>query len=152
MHYNQATSQADGVLDVLVAHNTIVYNGSQGIKLHQGDRDTVVNNLVAFNGDLNNQSQINVEVAGVGHGTHSVIKNNLTWSPTASRAGIEDEVGVIKSGNVVADPKLVSATDWHLQGSSPAAGLGLPASSQSPDYDGVTRGTPPDAGAYEVVP
>jgi parallel beta-helix repeat protein len=135
-----------GVYDVVVTNNTVVYNGSQGIKLHQGDRNIVVNNVVAYNGDLNNQAQIRTET---GSGPNNQILNNLTWSPTASRAGIQNAGGAITSGNVIGNPLLVSSTDWHLQAGSPAIGLALKSYVWGSDYDGRTWGAAPDAGAYE---
>lgn len=44
------------------------------------------------------------------------------------------------------------ANDFHLAVGCPAVGAGDPASFPVADADGVPRGSPPDAGAYEAVP
>jgi parallel beta-helix repeat protein len=138
-----------GVYDVVVTGNTAVYNGSQGIKLHQGDRNIIVNNVVAFNGDRNNQAQIRIETENGGSGTNHQIRNNVTYSTTASRAGIQNN-GSQMSGNIIADPKLMGVpSDLHLQSASPAIGLALRSYVWGRDYDGRTRDAAPDAGAYE---
>jgi Right handed beta helix region len=148
LHDNNGT----GVFDVVVTHNTVVYNGSQGILLNNGDRNIVANNLLAFNGDLNTQKQLRIvgtTAQGITNGNHHQILNNLTWSPTASRAGIANENGSPMSGNIVSDARLVSAADFHLQAGSPAIGLALQSYTWGTDYDGRSWTTPPDAGAYE---
>ena len=42
-------------------------------------------------------------------------------------------------------------TDLHLQVASPCIGAGATGTGVTEDYDGVTRGSPPDIGAYEYV-
>ena len=43
-------------------------------------------------------------------------------------------------------------TDLHLLVGSPCIGAGAVGTGVTDDYDGVTRGSPPDCGAYEYVP
>jgi hypothetical protein len=133
-------------------HNTAVYNGSSGLLINNGDRNIVANNLFAYNGDLNNQKQIRIVgsgAQGVSNGSNHQIRNNLTYSTTASRAGIANEAGAVVSGNVIADAMLMGAGDLRLQTGSPAIGLGLSTYTWGKDYDGRTRDASPDAGAYE---
>ncbi len=50
------------------------------------------------------------------------------------------------------DPAFVTpGSDFHLQVSSPCRGAGATGTGITDDYDGVTRGDPPDIGAYEYV-
>jgi hypothetical protein len=147
-------NNGSGVYDVVVAHNTFVYNGAAGLLLNNGDRNIVVNNLFHQNGDRNPNSQIRIVGSGAQgllNGNNHQILNNLTYSSTASRAGIDNENGSLLSGNLIANPLLVSATDWHLQAGSPAIGLGR-AGYIILDYDGKTRALAPAVGAYEFVP
>lgn len=62
--------------------------------------------------------------------------------------------GTADKNSVVGDPKFVSATDLHLQTTSPAIGKGLVFSGRflaAEDYDLYQRGTKQDCGAYEVA-
>jgi hypothetical protein len=130
-----------------VTHNTIVRNGSTGIllALEAGVGNVIANNIVADNGLTYNYKQIRWK-----HGEAQVL-NNIVWSPTASKSGMEPlGGGSTQSGNLLLDPLVaVKWTDLHLQAGSPAVGLGLPAYSVSPDFDGNARDAAPDAGAYE---
>lgn len=134
-----------GVFDVLVTHNTMAENGSTGLLVDDGDRITVANNIAAENGAATGQKQIRV-IAG----NNNRVYNNLTYSTTSSRAGIENTTSSTLSGNVVGNPLfLFGYGDLHLQAGSPALGLGLPAYVWGADYDGGPRDSAPDAGAYE---
>jgi hypothetical protein len=130
-----------------VAHNTIVRNGSTGIllALEGGVGNIIANNIVADNSLTYNYKQIRWKSG------QAQVLNNITWSPTSTKNGIEAlGGGSTASGNVSSDPLVVTPwTDLHLQAGSPAVSLGLPAHSVSPDYDGVARDATPDAGAYE---
>jgi len=81
----------------------------------------------------------------------SFILNNLTWSPNASRSGIElGGTGYTVSRNIIGNPLFGAPySDLRLRSGSPAIGLALPTYSVSPDYDGTTRDGSPSAGAYE---
>lgn len=135
-----------GVFDVVVAHNTVVGNGSTGILVNDGDRNTLVNNVVVGNGDATGQAQIRVLA-----GDANRVWSNLTWHATASgRRGIENTTGSAVSGNVVADPRFRSATDLRLQTGSPAIDAGLTGwTIDGTDYTGKARDAKPDLGAYE---
>jgi parallel beta helix pectate lyase-like protein len=131
-----------------VTGNTIVRNGSTGIlvAVNAGLGNVIANNVLADNGIKYNYKQIRIKT-GTGH----QIINNIVWSPTASRSGIEQMVtGNTVTGNLTSDPLFVSNySDLHLRSGSPAMGLALPTYSVSPDYDGTTRDGSPSAGAYE---
>jgi parallel beta-helix repeat protein len=143
-----------GVFDVVITHNTIVGNGSVGILLNEGDRNTAANNVVVGNGDARNYGQIRIRPSTVSPGTNNRVYNNLTWHPTdPSRAGIMNETSnpAVVSGNVIANPRFVSyLTDFRLQLGSPAISLGLSNFGQTVDYEGKPRDSSPDAGAYEL--
>jgi parallel beta-helix repeat protein len=144
-----------GVYDVVVAHNTIVGNGSTGILINDGDRNTLVNNIVVNNGDQTGQDQIRV-LAGNGN----KVWNNLTWHATASdRRGIENTTSSEMASNVVADPLLVSYVldpglmNLRLTAGSPAINIGRTGFTfGGKDYAGKTRDANPDVGAYEHSP
>ena len=137
-----------GVFDVLVAHNTVVGNGSTGILVNDGDRMTLVGNLAVDNGDRTRQRQIRVR-----SGNGNKIWNNLTWhASNSSRAGIENATSSEMGGNRIADPLFVSSTDFRLRAGSPAIGLDLTGYVAGPDYAGVGRDGRADAGAFEYGP
>lgn len=50
---------------------------------------------------------------------------------------------------VVGNPAFVGGLDYHLTGSSAARNAGVALAEVTTDKDGVTRGNPPDIGAYE---
>jgi parallel beta helix pectate lyase-like protein len=134
-----------GVFDVLVTHNTVVGNGSTGILVNDGDRMTLANNIAAHNGDKTSQRQIRILA-----GNNNKAFNNVTFHPTASRAGIENSTASQLARNVIGDPRFVSLPgDLHLQAQSAAIDKGDPSFPAGPDYDGKTRGSSPDAGAFE---
>lgn len=133
-----------GVYDVVVAHNTVVGNGSTGILVNDGDRITLVNNVAINNGDKTNQAQMRVLA-----GNQNKVYNNLTWHSSGSRTGIENRTSSTMSGNRIGNPLFLSSTDFRLQAGSPAIGLGLTNWTFGLDYAGYARDAAPDAGAYE---
>jgi parallel beta-helix repeat protein len=135
-----------GVYDAVVAHNTVVGNGSTGILVNDGDRNTLVNNIAVGNGDQTGQSQIRVL-----SGSANKIWNNLTWHVTSSsRAGIENTTASELTDNRIGNPLLVSyPADLRLQAGSPAINMGLAGWTFGADYAGKPRNSAPDVGAYE---
>jgi hypothetical protein len=130
-----------------VVHNTIVRNGSTGIllALEAGTGNVIANNIVADNGLTYSYKQIRYK-----SGTGNQILNNITWSPNATRSGMETMGNNNVSGNIEQNPAFMSPYgDLDLQSGSPAIDLGLSAYSVSPDYEGTARSGTPDAGAYE---
>jgi hypothetical protein len=49
----------------------------------------------------------------------------------------------------VANPRFISATDYHLQSGSPAIGAGIAFANLTRDFDGALRQKRPTIGAYE---
>jgi Right handed beta helix region len=142
-------SGGGAINNIKVVHNTVVNNGSTGILIaaNNGTGNVIANNISANNGRVFNYKQIRIK-----SGTNkSFIQNNLTWSPNASRSGIElGGTGNTVSRNIIGNPLFVAPySDLHLRSGSPAIGLALPTYSVSPDYDGITRDGSPSAGAYE---
>ena len=132
-----------GVFDVVVAHNTVVGNGSTGILVNDGDRNTLVNNIAVGNGDKTGQDQIRVV-----SGNANKIWNNLTWHASApSRAGIENTTGSEMTGNRIANPLLEG--DLRLHMGSTAINMGLTGWTFGVDFAGKIRDAAPDVGAYE---
>ena len=140
-----SNSDATAAKHVLVAHNTVAFNGSTGLLFNDGDNNIAVNNIFVFNGEARDQKQIRVLA-----GNNNQVRNNLTYSPISSLADIDNQTSSPMSGNVVAQPQFVdkAADDYHLDASSPAVGLGLPGYATD-DYDGKARDASPDAGAFE---
>jgi copper-binding protein NosD len=133
-----------------VTGNTIVGNGSTGILVatNAGGENVIANNVIANNGITYSYKQIRIHSGA----NNNKILNNIVWSPTASRSGIEIASGTSNtiSGNPERDPQfMASYSDLHLRDGSPAIGLGLSAYSVSPDFEGITRDGSSSAGAYE---
>jgi hypothetical protein len=99
----------------------------------------IVNNIVAFN------VQYGVRTSGLS-GTGNQVNNNIVFGQTDN---LGTTSGLSLSGNQITDPKLVSASDPHLQSTSPAIGAALDAYAPIDDYDGVLR-SDPDIGAFEA--
>jgi hypothetical protein len=74
-------------------------------------------------------------------------------APTANKNCVYGTTSETGTNAVTDDPLLVNpgADDFHLQSDSPCRGVGATGLGVTEDYDGVTRGSPPDIGAYEYV-
>jgi hypothetical protein len=70
--------------------------------------------------------------------------NNLWHSERAPRS-----TAPATSYGTIANPRFVSATDYHLQSDSPAIGAGTAFGGLTRDFDGMLRPKPPAIGAYE---
>ena len=57
----------------------------------------------------------------------------------------------IKAGWVAQKGPYAGDDDFHLKSTSPAINKGRPADAGTFDFDGLVRGSPPDAGAYELA-
>lgn len=151
LHDNTYDGSNNGVFDVVVTHNTIVANGSTGLLLNDGDRNTVANNILMGNGDGSGQAQLRVQ-----DGSQQVVRYNVTWHPTAtSRRGIDNSGSStsVMGPNLIADPLFVSAySDLRLQSGSPAISYRDSAYQQLLDYGFFVRDAAPDAGALEYRP
>jgi trimeric autotransporter adhesin len=90
---------------------------------------------------------------------------NDLYFPTANAQGIVGRVGATEAAtladyrtasnqetsSISADPLYVSATDLHIQPTSPAFNVGTPIAAVTTDIDGNLRTTQPDIGADEIV-
>jgi hypothetical protein len=70
--------------------------------------------------------------------------NNLWYSEGAPRSA-----GPVMKYGTIANPRFISAKNYHLQHGSPAVGTGLPRVGLTRDFDGALRSRPPAIGAYE---
>jgi hypothetical protein len=53
------------------------------------------------------------------------------------------------SFGIIANPRFISATNYHLRKGSPAIGTGIPFGGLTSDHDAAPRRNPPTIGAYE---
>ena len=132
-----------------VVNNTIVKN-SVGIRVAAG----IATSQQVYENNLLYSNQVGLEVDFGSSGNYPTWKNNLVYGGTTKYMGIPDQTGT--NGNISANPKLLSAGNFHEQTGSPATNAGdnsapgLPTS----DFDGnprVQQGTV-DIGAYEFFP
>ena len=103
----------------------------------------LVNNII-YQPAYAGTARQNVYICGGGSiGTLSG-SNNLWYSERAPRS----TAPVTKYGTI-ANPRFVSATDYHLQSGSPAIGAGIIFGGLTRDFDGTLRPKLPAIGAYE---
>jgi hypothetical protein len=132
---NNATNGGNVVFSIGGANSTATFenitfatNGGQSILCQPGN---TVRNVISF-------------------GNPSPPSNDCV----VSYSDIEAGYGGVNNHNVTMDPQFVSATDFHLQATSPVRGLGDPANALPLDIDLQPRpqpaGTAPDLGADEV--
>ena len=73
------------------------------------------------------------------------------YGSTSSTFHCDIQGGYPGTNNINADPKFVSATDFHLKADSPCLGAGTHTGAPEADKDGNTRPSPPSIGAYEYI-
>jgi hypothetical protein len=142
---------ADGVL---VTQNTVTASGRSGIIVAgdteaSSDRNVVVNNISAFNGELGIRSSWDGPT-----GTGDVVRSNVLFGNTAGDRPVGEYAAGLNVGtNRIADPRFVnrSGRNYRLQPSSPALGAAVARYSLQRDFTGRKRpqGRGPDIGAYE---
>lgn len=173
-----AVNQSDAtIVQNVIAGNTSAQNGGAVYVLPpSGTRgaffvnNTFVNNLGSDSslwlGGFDSQVQLTNNIISV-NSTLPGILCDTTYSTTppvldhndvfnaggpAVQGSCSSAIG--SSGNISADPKFVSSTDFHLQATSPAVDAGNNAAPSLPatDFDGLPRinGTVVDLGAYEL--
>lgn len=125
---------------VVVNHNTIVGNGRGGVIVaDESTGSLIANNIVSDNNEYGIRAY---ELTGTGNEA----VGNLVWNQEVNTTG----TGMTFTGTTVSDPLFAGASDYHLEGSSPAVeAAGSPTISD--DIEGVPRGNPSDLGAYEYV-
>jgi hypothetical protein len=103
----------------------------------------LVNNII-YQPAYAGTAKQNVYICGGGSiGTLSG-SNNLWYSARALRSAAP-----VTNYGTIANPRFVSATDYHLQNGSPAVGRGIAIAGLTTDFDGAPRAKPPAIGAYE---
>lgn len=135
-----------GANDVLVAHNTIVRNGTGGlIWAEDSSRSTFTNNIVAFNTGY----AVNAHLLT---GRHNVARDNLAFGN--SRGEWNDNGLLVTRRNRVADPMFAGSDDYRLRRGSPAVDAGSAQHVVPRDHAGNRRpqGAGPDIGAHEQRP
>ena len=134
--------------NVTVTENTSVNNGAQGAVVW-GDHNVFVNNVLYNNNNLSGGAAAGAQ-AGLYSGTANLVDHNLTFDPTGN-SGWDNPAGCCMTNNMQADPLFVSPSglNWHILSTSPAIGFGNMSYIQAVDKDGVSRGSSPDAGAYQ---
>lgn len=142
---------ADGVL---VTQNTIIRSGRSGVivagdERNASERDLIVNNIVAYNGELGIRSSWDGPT-----GAWNVVRNNVIFGNAAgNRPTGRYAKGLAAGANRIADPRFVNTAsgDYHLLASSPARDKALARYSLARDFAGQRRpqGAGPDIGAFE---
>lgn len=103
----------------------------------------LVNNIV-YQPAYTGTAKQNVYICGGGSiGTLSG-SNNLWYS-----ARTPGSTAPATRFGIIANPRFISATDYHLQKGSPAIGAGIPFGGLTSDHDAAPRRNPPAIGAYE---
>jgi hypothetical protein len=112
--------------------------GSSGmaISLYSGEPQSTTQMHV----DYNTYYRINNNLQIIGSGTKSYYMN--------SQAALVSDLGWETHGKFV-NPNLTSATDYHLQTSSPVIHAGVSTGVYATDKDGVAWSNPPSMGCYE---
>ena len=134
--------------NVTVTENTSVNNGAQGAVVW-GDHNVFVNNILYNNNNLSGGAAAGAQ-AGLYSGTANLVDHNLTFDPTGN-SGWDNPTGCCMTNNKQADPLFLSPSglNWHILSTSPAIGFSNMSYIQALDKDGVSRGSSPDAGAYQ---
>lgn len=134
--------------------NNLIFDCDQGI-LVGGDSggnavsDAVVNNNIVIDCRVGVQ-----ELPSPYTGAGNEYDSNIFFGYTL--LSYKDGGSVPLTNTITSNPQLVNyqidgSGDYHLTSGSPAIGEGTATGAPEKDYDGVTRGSPPDIGPYEYV-
>jgi Right handed beta helix region len=134
----------------VVTQNTIVRNGRSGVIVGgedtRSDGNTIVNNIVCFNGEQGIRTFWGGPV-----GLRNVASNNLVYG---NPQGVVVGKGLRVSGTLTDHPGFVDAPrgDYRLQADSPAVDGATVGTTMPSDRDGRRRpqGAAPDLGAFEL--
>lgn len=153
----------------VIENNVFVNNPTRAINLTLpiGNQPRVINNTfvgntVAIREDNRVDASIHIYrnniIDGNGTGLEDdfgsasdapVWQNNLMFNNTTDYNGIPSLNGIM--GNLVGDPRFVSATDFHITSGSAAIGAGSPLLAPADDFDGNFRPSSSiDIGAFQV--
>jgi hypothetical protein len=138
--------------DLIVASNTSVYNGKSGIIVSgsgslTSDRNLLVNNIVAFNGEFGIRTYF---ASAVGSG--NAARNNLGYqNNNGDFATGSQAYGITWTNSMSGNPAFLSSTNFRLNSGSAAVDKGMTQYAPSADYDGRARpnGSAADVGAFE---
>lgn len=156
-----ALAVKDDSVGCLIIHNTIIVSGATayGIGLIQNTNTWIYNSIICRSDT--NGGFIRVLAAGVtgfyaDYNDYWQSSGTYKWFWSGSSKTTLALWRTACSGDanaVVGDPAFTTAyTDLHIGSGSAAIELGDYDDLIPTDFDGVTRGDPPDAGAYEYVP
>lgn len=130
----------------ILCYNCLVYDNARGVDILGSCVDAAVYFLTLFS---NSSDAVNI-AAGANNTQvfNSIFRlngGNLVNAGTGTDSG--------NNLNSATDPQFVDPTgfNFHLLSGSPARGGGTAIAGIGTDYDGVTRGNPPDIGAYQYV-
>lgn len=139
--------QYTGATNDIVANNTVIHNGYGGVSLGKPGSGFVTAAGTSNIRFVNNIAANNAEFGFKTYDTTSVLSNNNTYGNVSGST-----YGTFASNTVTSltNPLFISATDFHLQGTSPAINVGDTAYTPPTDYDGKTR-TTADLGAYGYI-
>ena len=96
---------------------------------------------------------------GIYDESSTILINDILYGDTGGEIGgisqtatyCDIQGGYAGTGNIDADPLFVSASDLHLQASSPCLGMGTQSGAPATDIAGTTRPNPPSIGAYDIA-
>ena len=128
-NYNGIRWSANGTLTNSSIRNNIIHSWDQNaiyISKQGGESASMTNVNITYNCFYNNGS------------------NSVYLDGTISQTNVD-----ISTGNITTNPLLISATDYHLNTSSPADGAGIAPTLNAKDYDELIWGSPPAIGCYE---
>ena len=125
----------------VVDHCSIAYNTSYGMKSEGGGSATLKNAIVAFNGGYGLRAQSGGTFSS--STDYNLLYSNGTGDYQDVTPGLSD---------IVADPKFVGTSDFHLQLDSPAVDSGTGTVSVDIDARPRPNGAAVDRGGYEFYP
>jgi parallel beta-helix repeat protein len=129
---------------VTVEENTVVNNGNYGMVLY-GSQNKVVNNIFSHDSELASNKQLNIYA-----GNNHVVSSNIFWSTIAALRGLVNHTGQVVTHSIILDPLFAGPLthNYQLLTGSPAIDAGNKSYTQAVNKEGLTRGSPPDLGAY----
>jgi len=155
--------------------NNRIYNcAARGILLSSGDNNIAYNNII-YNSGFNKPGGGRGALACTDGNNNQFYNNTVYGNLVGLRAGPQGPNGTVFRNNIVfnnntdfqtdgsngtvddhnllgVNPLFVNAGagDFHVQSNSPASNAGVAVSIVTTDFDGNTRGNPPELGAFEI--
>lgn len=137
---------------VAIYNNTLAGAGAgNAIELYYGVRDVDIKNNIFYNVDHYIYTTGGVTIAGSNYNLYFGGTSKFNHGGNRYNLKAWKAAGYDTNSRGEADPKFRSATDFRLQGSSPAKWAGTSTGQLSAtDKAGVRWHTPPSIGAYEI--